>query len=251
MTAFDPWIGKQVAHFRIEQLLGRGGMARVYYGWDDRLHRPVAIKIIDERFRGDPAYVERFLREARAVARWQHPNILQVYYAGEAEGIPYYVMEYIRGLNLEQLMRQYAQDGELLSFADVARIGRAVGDALDYAHRRGVIHRDVKPSTVMVSEDGRVVLTDFGLALEMEHGTIGEIFGSPQYISPEQARNSSYAVPESDLYSLGVILYEMLAGRRPFDDPSPTTLALQHMTLAPPPPRQVNPSLSPAVEAVL
>ena len=131
------------------------------------------------------------------------------------------------------------------------KIGRSIANALDYAHQKGVIHRDVKPSNVMLARDGRIALADFGLAMDVQQGSIGEAFGTPHYIAPEQARNSAMAVPQSDLYSLGVILYEMLTGMVPFDDPSPTSLAIQHITLPPPPPRVVNPQLNEAVEAVL
>jgi serine/threonine protein kinase len=251
MPVYDTLIGQQLANFRIERLLGRGGMAKVYYGWDVKLERPVAIKVIDERYRGDHAYTERFVREARAVASWNHPHILQVYYAGDENGIYYFAMEYVRGLDLGKIIQHYTEAGELLPLADVLQVGRAVGMALDYAHRKGVIHRDVKPSNVLVSDDERVALADFGLALTVSQGTIGEVFGSPHYISPEQARNSSEAVPQSDLYSLGVMLYEMLVGVLPFDDPSPASLALMHLTREPPAPRLVNPEISPAVQSVL
>jgi serine/threonine protein kinase len=251
MPAYDTLVGQQLANFRIERLLGRGGMAKVYYGWDVKLERPVAIKVIDERYRGDHAYTERFVREARAVASWNHPHILQVYYAGDENGIYYFAMEYVRGLDLGKIIQHYTEAGELLPLADVLQVGRAVAMALDYAHRKGVIHRDVKPSNVLVSDDERVALADFGLALTVSKGTVGEVFGSPHYISPEQARNSSEAVPQSDLYSLGVMLYEMLVGVLPFDDPSPASLALMHLTREPPAPRLVNPEISLAVQSVL
>lgn len=247
----DPLIGRQLSGFRIERLLGQGGMAKVYFGWDNKLQRPVAIKVIAEQYRSDPAYVERFLREARIIASWYHPNILHVYSAGEEDGYYYFVMEYIRGQDLEQLLNQYRSAGRRISPGEVMRIGRAIASALDYAHGKGVIHRDVKPSNVIVAEDGRVVLADFGLAVQTTTGTMGQVFGSPHYIAPEQARSSSLAVPQSDLYSFGVILYEMLTGSVPFDDPSPTTLALQHITQEPPSPRYLNPEISPEVEAVL
>jgi serine/threonine protein kinase len=251
MPPSDSLIGHQLANFRIERLLGRGGMAKVYYGWDVKLERPVAVKVIDERYRYDLAYTKRFVREARAVATWNHPNILQIYHAGDENGIYYFAMEYVRGLDLGQINQRYANAGELLPLADVLRVGRAVASALDYAHLRGVIHRDVKPSNVLVSDDDRIVLADFGLALTVSQGTIGEVFGSPHYISPEQARNSAETVPQSDLYSLGVMLYEMLVGVLPFDDPSPASLALMHLTQEPPAPRAINPSISLAVQAVL
>ena len=247
----NPLIGQQLANFRIERLIGRGGMAEVYYGHDLMLHRPVAIKVIDARLRSNSSYAQRFVQEARTIAQWRHENIVQIYFAGEEDSLFYFVMEYIEGLDLNELLEQYREEGTLIPHADVLHIGQAVGDALDFAHRNGVIHRDIKPSNVMVDEHGRVALTDFGLALDVNQGSIGKAFGSAYYIAPEQARRSSEAVPQSDLYSLGVILYEMLTGSVPFDDPSPASLALQHLTLPPPSPRTLNPNLNTETEAVL
>lgn len=251
MTVDDSLIGRQLANFRIERVLGRGGMGVVYYGWDVKLQRPVAIKVIDARYRGRPHYAQRFLQEARAVATWRHAHITQVFYADDQDGLYYYVMEYVDGLDLSDLLDQYRADGETMPYEDVMRIGYAVASALDYAHRKGVIHRDVKPSNIMVARDGRILLADFGLAMDVEQGSQGEVFGSPHYVAPEQARRSANAVPQSDLYSLAVILYEILTGTLPFDDPSPTAVALQHLTLPPPPPRERNPNLSAEVDAVL
>jgi serine/threonine protein kinase len=247
----DPLIGRQLASFRIERVLGRGGMATVYYGWDVKLERPVAIKVIDARYQGDPAYAVRFVNEAKSIATWHHPNVIQVYYADDAQGLYYFVMEYVPGLDLGALLDEQRRAGNLLPLPEVIRIGRAIANGLDYAHERGIIHRDVKPSNVMVAEDGRVVVMDFGLAMNVAQGTLGTVFGSPQYFAPEQARNSADVVPQSDLYSLGVILYEMLTGRLPFDDLAPLALARQHMEQAPPPPRKYNPALNAAVEGVL
>ena len=244
-------MGIKLANYRVERLLKRGGMASVYYGWDIQLERPVAIKLIDARYRDRPGYAERFLREARAVATWHHENILQIYYADNESGLYFYVMEYVRGLDLSQLISQYARENELVPQVDVIRIGQACANALDYAHQKGIIHRDVKPSNLLLSEEGRVVLGDFGIAMDVSQGTMGKVFGSPQYIAPEQARNSADAVSQSDLYSLGVILYEMLTGSLPFDDPSPTSLALQHITQDPPVPRSINAALSGEAEDVL
>jgi serine/threonine protein kinase len=251
MPKTDPLIGSNLANYHIERLLGRGGMASVYYGIDLHLQRPAAIKVIDERYIGDPAYAERFVREARAMASWRHPNIPQVYQAGVEQGYSFYAMEYIQGLDLEQLLARLSQNGELLSHPDVLMIARSVAAALDYAHSKGAIHRDVKPANVLISEDDRILLTDFGLVLQVDKATRGEVFGSPHYIAPEQARSSAQAVPQSDLYALGVILYEMLVGKLPFDDPSPASLALKHITNPPPAPRSLNPALSPEIEAVL
>lgn len=247
----DPLIGSQLANFRIERLIGRGGMAVVYYGWDVKLERPVAIKVIDVRYRDNPAYAERFVREARAVATWHHENIIQIYYADDQDGLYFFAMECIKGLDLGKLLSQHIAEGGLMGHDEALRIGQAVASALDYAHEKGVVHRDVKPSNVILASDSRVVLTDFGLAMDVEQGSLGQVFGTSHYVAPEQARHSADAVPQSDLYSLGVILYEMLTGVVPFDDPSPTAVALQHVTLPPPPPREINPDLNKEVESVL
>src|SRR5579859_192622 len=247
----DPLIGRQLANFHIEHVLGRGGMAQVYYGQDLKLNRPVAIKVIDARFRGNPAYAKRFVREAQAVATWRHENIAQVYYADEDDGLYYFAMEYIDGLNLAELISQYTALGELTPHTDVLLIGRAVASALDYAHQKGVIHRDVKPSNIVLDKQGRAILTDFGLALLTEIGTRGQILGSPHYIAPEQAISSARAVPQSDLYSVGVILYEMFTGQLPFDAEEPMEVALLHISATPRPPRELRPAISPDLEIVI
>ncbi|CAG0929495.1 serine/threonine-protein kinase PpkA [Thermoflexales bacterium] len=247
----DPLIGRQLANFRIERVIGRGGMAVVYYGQDVKLRRPVAIKAIDARYRDNPSYAERFVREAQAVALWRHENIIHIYYASDEAGLYYFVMEYIDGTDLGKFIAQAAPRRERVSYKEAIRIGRAVASALDYAHQRGVVHRDVKPANVLLSSDDRIVLTDFGLAMDVQQGSFGEVFGSSLYIAPEQARRSADAVPQSDQYSLGVILYQMLTNALPFDDPSPASVALQHMTRTPPPPRQLNPALNAETEQVL
>jgi serine/threonine protein kinase len=247
----DPLIGKQLANFLIEKAIGRGGMAQIYYGVDITLDRPVAIKVIDVRFQGDPEYARRFVDEAKMVARWKHENIVSVYYADQEDDVYYFAMEFIDGAGLDELLESYLERGELMPHEDVLRIGKDMAKALDYAHSKGVVHRDFKPSNVMISRDDRVILADFGLALDINMGSMGQIFGTPHYIAPEQARHSSDAVPQSDIYALGVVLYEMLTGVVPFDDESAMAVAVQHMSEAPPLPTDLNPILSKELEAVL
>ncbi|MDA0246300.1 MAG: serine/threonine-protein kinase [Chloroflexi bacterium] len=246
-------IGKKLAgNYRVDRFLGQGGMAQIFYGWDESLDRPVAIKVIGDALKDNTSYTERFIHEARAVAKWRHEHILQVYYAGaEANNLYYFVMEFLDGSDLEQVLRQYEEKGELIPFEDVIRIGRAIANALDYAHSKHVIHRDVKPSNILIDRENRIALTDFGLAMDIQRGSMGLTFGTPHYVAPEQARNSADAVPQSDFYSLGIILYEMLTGIVPFDDPSSMSVALKHLSEPPPPPRAINPHLSEEVERVL
>ena len=247
----DPLIGRQLANFRIDGLIKPGGMAIVYHGHDVMLQRPVAIKIVELDDRTNAAAADRFLQEARVVAAWWHEHITPIYYADKEESLYYFVMEYINGLDLMDLIARYGEDDELIPHADVLRIGEAIAEALDYAHEQGVIHRDVKPSNVLISKDGRVLLSDFGLALTVDGGVQGEIFGTPQYIAPEQARHSGDAVPQSDLYSLAVTLFQMLTGKPPFTSESVSGLVWKQLHEPPPPPSRVNPQLSQMVDAVM
>jgi serine/threonine protein kinase len=250
----DPLIGQQLGDYTIVSLLGRGGMARVYKGFDARLERYAAVKVIDSQLvnSGDAEeYRQRFHREARSIARLRHPNIVNVYQFGEYGNLYYMAMMFIEGRDLGNILREHAQQRTRMSYGATMRIARDMGAALDYAHREGVIHRDIKPSNIMVMADGHAILTDFGLALSVPEGSIGNTFGSAHYIAPEQAKASNNAVPQSDLYSLGVVLYQMLAGRVPFDDPSAMSVAIQHLQDPPPNPSQFNPELSGGTEAVL
>lgn len=249
----DELIGRTLAGtYRIERVIGRGGMGAVYYGWDESLDRPVAVKVVDTQHRENPDYAVRFVREARAVAKWRHDNIVQVYYAGEEEGLLFFAMEHIEGEHLGAILQNYKDQGQYMPYAEVVRIIRAVAVALDYAHERGVIHRDVKPSNILIAaEDGRVVLTDFGLAMDVDLGSVGEIFGSPMYVAPEQAVLSAKAVPESDLYSLGAILFQMLTGELVFAADSMMATAMAHIQEPPRSPQVVRPEISAALAAVV
>lgn len=250
----DPLIGKRLGDYDIVGILGQGGMARVYRGYDDKLQRYAAVKVFDSR--GVTAddlkeYSERFQREARAVARLRHPHIVSVYQSGQSDNILYMAMMLIDGKDLRQILKDHSAQGTHMSFQDILRIITDVASALDYAHKEGVIHRDIKPSNIMVMADGHAILTDFGLALSVPEGTLGTTFGSVHYIAPEQAVSSAHAVPQSDLYSLGVVLYEMLTGRVPFDDDSAMSVALKHLSDPPPPPRQFNPQITPQIETMV
>jgi serine/threonine protein kinase len=250
----DPLIGQQLGDYTVISLLGRGGMARVYKGYDARLERFAAVKVIDAQLinSGDAEeYRQRFHREARSIARLRHAHIVNVYQFGEYGNLYYMAMVFVEGRDLGNILRQHAQQKTRLGYGQVIRIARDIAEALDYAHREGVIHRDIKPSNIMVMSDGHAILTDFGLALSVPEGSMGNTFGSAHYIAPEQAVASNNAVPQSDMYSLGVVIYQMLAGKVPFDDPSAMSVAIKHLQEPPPPPTIYNPDLPSTAEAVM
>lgn len=253
MSITDPLVGSQLGDYRIQDLLGRGGMARVYRGYDEKLDRYAAVKVIDaaQAIEPEDEYRQRFQREARAIARLNHPNIVGVYQFGESGSIYYMAMAFIEGRDLGQVLWAYEREGRLMPYRDILRLMRDLASALDHAHSGGVIHRDIKPSNIMVTLDGHAVLTDFGLALSVPEGSMGNTFGSAHYVAPEQAVASAAAVPQSDFYSLGVVLYLMLTGRVPFDDPSAMAVVLKHLNEPPPPPRALNAKIPSQVEAVL
>lgn len=244
-------LGKQLDEYRIEKPLGEGGMASVYRALDVKLQRYAALKVIASDFRGDQDYISRFEREAQSIARLDHPHIARIYRFGESHGIYYLAMQFIEGADVGWLIRNYKAKGEVMPVADIVRVVEHIGAALDYAHGKGVIHRDVKPANIMVDEDGRAFLTDFGLALIEDVGTQGEIFGSPHYIAPEQVVNSSNVVPQSDLYALGATVFEMLTGEVPFPGEDPMEVALRHVSEAPPKPSQYNKLISPEIDALI
>jgi serine/threonine protein kinase len=250
MTRTDPLIGEQLGDYKIISLLGKGGMARVYRGFDPKLERFAAVKVIDKGL-AQPEYGERFRREARAIAKLEHPRIVHVYQFGETEDVYYMAMVFIDGRDLAHLIREARAQDQLIPIPRAMRIISDMAEALDYAHEHGVIHRDVKPSNVMVTPEGRGVLTDFGLALSVNEGTIGSTFGTAHYIAPEQAVSSANAVPQSDQYSLGVVAYQLLTGRVPFDDPGITNIVLKHLNQTPAPPSSVNPLLPAGVDNAL
>jgi len=234
--------------YRILDRLGSGGMADVYRAEDLELRRQVALKFLHLRFAEDPEFVERFRREASSAAGLQHPNIVGVFDRGEWDGTYYIAMEYLKGHTLKQLVREHGAMPPDLAVDITIQVLRAA----KFAHKRGVVHRDIKPHNVILDEEGRAKVTDFGIARAgaSDMTETGSIMGTAQYLSPEQAQGQPVS-PRSDLYSIGVMLYELLTGQVPFDAESPVTIALKHVSEDPVPPSQLNPAVSPALDAVV
>jgi serine/threonine-protein kinase len=235
--------------YRLDELIGEGGMAVVYRAYDLVLNRPVAVKILRAQYGSDANFLRRFEREAQAAARLAHPNIVNVYDVGRDNALYYIVMEYVRGQTLKELILEHAP----FRIDQAAYIVRQVAAALDYAHQHGLVHRDVKPQNILVDAQGVVKVTDFGIAKGMTDASLTEAgigMGTVHYVSPEQARGEG-ATPASDIYALGVVLYEMLTARLPFDADNPIGLAMQHVSAAPPSPRQFNPDLPPQVDSIV
>jgi serine/threonine protein kinase len=254
MALSDPLIGKKLGDYNIQSILGTGGMARVYRGYDERLNRYSAVKVIEPQLIAsaeEDEYRERFLREARSIAQLRHSRVVGIYQFGQLENLYYIAMEYVEGRNLREVLKGYLKQKQLMPVADVLQILKDIADALDYAHKQNIIHRDVKPSNIIITESNNGVLTDFGLALNSLEGTIGNTFGSVHYIAPEQAISSAQAVPQSDQYSLAIVAFEMLTGRVPFDDASAMSVALKHISDLPPSLLDFNPSIPPSVEQVV
>jgi serine/threonine-protein kinase len=231
--------------YRVVSRLGSGGMADVFLAEDQQLGRKVALKLLHHRFAQDPDFVERFRREAQAAAGLQHPNVVSVYDRGSFDDTYYIAMEYLPGRSLKQLIREEAPLDPLRAIDITIQILKAAR----FAHRRGVIHRDLKPHNVIVDDSGHAKVTDFGIARAgaSDMTETGSIMGTAQYLSPEQAQGRAVDAA-SDLYSVGVVLYEMLTGRVPFDADSAVSIALKHVSEAPPSPSQFNPNIPPELE---
>jgi eukaryotic-like serine/threonine-protein kinase len=234
--------------YQIVARIGSGGMADVYCAQDLQLGRKVALKLLYRRFAEDEEFVERFRREASAAAGLQHANVVGVYDRGEWDGTYYIAMEYLEGRSLKQLI---VDTGPLAPLAAVD-IAEQILKAARFAHRRGVIHRDIKPHNVIIDEEGRAKVTDFGIARAgaSDMTETGSIMGTAQYLSPEQAQGHAVSA-RSDLYAIGIVLYEMLAGRVPFDGESAVTIALKQVTEAPVPPSAYNAAVTPELDAVV
>ena len=238
------------AGYEIVTQVGSGGMATVYQAYHERLDRHVAIKIMHDIFVQDDTFLERFQREARIVARLEHPHIVPVYDYDEFEGQPYLVMKFIEGGTLK---RRLIKRG--ITLDEIKSVMTMLAEALTYAHEKGVLHRDIKPSNILIDERDLPYISDFGLAriLQVGDSTISHdmMLGTPFYISPEQARGERDLTPATDVYSFGIILYELLVGQAPFLADNSYAIVHEHIYTPPTPPSQINPDLSETVDAVL
>ncbi|NWF81159.1 MAG: serine/threonine protein kinase, partial [Chloroflexi bacterium] len=243
-------IGRRLGRYEIRAELGRGGMARVYRAVDTLLQRPVALKVLAAQLSLDPEFIRRFEREATTAANLHHPAIVTIYDVGEQDGLYYIAMEYISGRSLHAVLEERTTLG--LGYA--VSLLDPVARALDYAHAHGAVHRDIKPHNILIARDGRVLLTDFGIAQTPDSDgerltRTGIFMGTPEYISPEQAE-ARRVDGRSDLYALGVVAYEVITGRVPFSGPTPQ-LIVAHAQLPPPPPTSVVAHLPGELDEVL
>src|SRR5438067_4194249 len=236
--------------YELEEVVGTGGMSTVFCARDVQLDRRIAIKILHERFADDPEYLERFRREARAVARLSHPNIVTVIDRGVDDGRQYIVFEYVEGENLKELVQRTGR----LPVRRALELALAVADGLSFAHEHGLVHRDVKPQNVLLSREGEVKVTDFGIArsLHVEHGVTqtGTVLGTSEYLAPEQASGKPVS-PATDVYSLGIVLWELLAGDVPFVGDNFVAVALRHVNEPPPNLRERRLDVSPRLDAAV
>jgi len=248
-------IGETLDRYQVIEHLGRGGMAEVYKAYQPRLDRYVAVKVLHAFLADEENFLARFQREAKAIAMLRHPNIVQVYdFDYDEEWDVYYmVMEFIGGPTLKVQLKDLAEHEKQMPLDEAVRVAAALGKALDYAHQRGMIHRDIKPGNVMFTDDGQVVLTDFGIARMINLSGLtasGAIIGTPSYISPEQAMGRP-GDERSDIYSLAIVFYQMITGDLPFDAETSMGIILKHISEPPPSPRTLRPDLPEMVEQVL
>src|SRR5919202_94546 len=246
MTVIGTLIG---GRFRLEELVGSGGMSSVYRAYDPTLERHVAIKLMHRDISSDADQLERFRREARAVAQLNHPHVVTVIDAGEDDGAPYIVFEYVEGETLKERIRRLGR----LPVSEAVAYAIEIGRALECAHANKLVHRDVKPQNVLIDPDGRAKVTDFGIARSLESKGLtatGRVLGTTDYVSPEQAMGEDVD-ERSDVYSLGVVLYEMLTGDVPFQAETQVGVAMKHVNEPMPDVRAKRPEVSAAVAAVV
>ncbi|WP_297569896.1 Stk1 family PASTA domain-containing Ser/Thr kinase [uncultured Anaerovibrio sp.] len=235
--------------YKILENVGGGGMADVYKAYDQLLDRTVAVKVLHAQFANDVEFIEKFHREAKGAAKLAHPNIVNIYDVGEDEGSHFIVMEYVGGKTL----KEYIQQQGCLEPVEATRIAKEIASALEAAHKNNLVHCDIKPHNILVMEDGHIKVTDFGIARAVSSSTMtydGDVMGSVHYFSPEQAKGTAITT-KSDVYSLGVVLYEMLTGTLPFNGETPVSIALKHLQDVPVSIRQIKPSVPPVLEAVV
>ena len=235
--------------YELQELIGGGGMADVYKAQDKLLDRAVAVKILHQQYANDAEFVEKFRREATAAAKLAHPNIVNIYDVGEDGGSQYIVMEYVSGPTLKEVIQQKG----CLEPIEAVRIAKEIASALESAHRNNLVHCDIKPHNILVMPDGHIKVTDFGIARAVSASTMtysGSVMGSVHSFSPEQAKGTVITT-KSDVYSLGVVLYEMLTGQLPFNGETSVSIALKHLQEEPVPIRQMNPSIPPVLEAIV
>ncbi|MHB8776795.1 MAG: protein kinase domain-containing protein [Anaerolineales bacterium] len=244
----DSLVGQTLGAYRLVERLGQGGMATVYKGYEAALDRYVAVKVLPQFFASDPNFTQRFRREAKAVAQLNHPNIITIYSYGEQSGITYLVMQFVEGGTLKH------ERGQTHSPEEALRLLLPIARALGYAHGRGIVHRDIKPSNVLMAEGNWPMLADFGLAQMAESSMkltgSGVGLGTPMYMSPEQGRGDQVDA-RTDIYSLGIMLYELVTGDVPFRADTPMAIVIKHMTAPMPMPRQLNPNIPAEVENII
>jgi serine/threonine protein kinase len=250
----NEWIGKTIGgRYQIEELLGQGGMSAVYKATDPNLRRVVAIKLIHSHLSHEPNFVRRFEEEAAAVAQLRHPHIIQVFDFDHDEDTYYMVLEFVPGETLADRMQRLNQQGRQLGVEEIVHYAAEICRAVDYAHQRGMVHRDLKPANVMLNVQGEAILMDFGIAKIIggqHHTATGAVLGTARYMSPEQIKGVEID-RRSDIYSLGVMLFEMASGRPPFNADSAMTLMMMHINDPIPDLRQLKPDLPPALVAVI
>jgi serine/threonine protein kinase len=243
-------IGKELAgRYEIMSRIGGGGMALVYKGHDMLLHRKVAIKVLRQQFVHDDEFIHRFRREAQSAASLSHPNVVSIYDVGKEDDIHYIVMEYVEGKTLKDLIQERAP----LPLGEAVHTSIQIADALEHAHQNQIIHRDIKPHNILIGKNGRVKVTDFGIARAVTSTTItytGSVIGSVHYFSPEHAKGVITG-EKSDIYSLGIVMYEMLTGELPFTAESPISVALMHLQDKVKPPREINPIIPQSLENII